>query len=82
MDSAWQADMVVVPADPALYRWTGGAPPILAELEQQHQRQAPGQRSPDERWLDWVVRRADGKAVGYVQAGPCAAAVSTRTQGP
>lgn len=62
------ADMVIVLADPALYRWTGGAPPTLAELERQYQRQASGPRSATERWVNWVVRRADGQAVGYVQA--------------
>ena len=62
--------MAGVLADPALYAFTGGGPPSVAELRRRYQLQAGG-RSPDstERWLNWIVRRrVEGDAVGYVQA--------------
>ena len=63
------AEMVGVLADPALYEYTGGAPPTRDELEARYTRQARG-RSPDgrERWLNWIVRLASGAAIGFVQA--------------
>jgi RimJ/RimL family protein N-acetyltransferase len=63
-------EMVSVLADERLYAFTGGTAPALDELEERYARQAAG-RSPDgvERWLNWIVRRAeDGSAVGFVQA--------------
>jgi len=62
--------MASVLADPALYTFTGGEPPSAAELRRRYDVQATG-RSPDatERWLNWIVRRrAEGDAIGYVQA--------------
>src|SRR3954468_22439885 len=55
-------------ADRALYEFTGGEPPSVAELRARYERQARG-RSPDgsQRWLNWIVR-CEGEAVGYVQA--------------
>lgn len=64
------ADMVEVLSDPALYTFTGGAPPSLPELRSRYARLVAG-RSPDGRqeWLNWIVRRrTDGRAVGTVQA--------------
>lgn len=64
------AEMAGVLSSPDLYRFTGGAPPSAAELRDQYARQAAG-RSPDglEEWLNWIVRaKAEGQAVGYVQA--------------
>ncbi|MFL5861381.1 MAG: GNAT family N-acetyltransferase [Solirubrobacteraceae bacterium] len=63
-------EMAPLLADPRLYAFTGGEPPTLDELRAQYERQAGG-GSPDgvERWLNWIVRRrADGSAVGFVQA--------------
>jgi RimJ/RimL family protein N-acetyltransferase len=63
-------ELVRVLADPALYGFTGGAPPTLAELRARFERQASG-GPPDgsARWLNWVVRLRDGgAAIGTVQA--------------
>ena len=64
------AEMTAVLADPALYGFTGGGPPTLADLEARYLAQVTG-RSPDgsERWHNWIVRLVDGdRAIGYVQA--------------
>ncbi len=63
-------ELVHVLEDPALHRFTGGAPLGLADLRVRFERQARGE-SPDgrEEWLNWVVReRVSGRAVGTVQA--------------
>ena len=63
-------EMSGVLADPALYRYTGGAPPTEDELRRRYTAQVAG-RSPDgtQRWFNWVVRlAADGTAVGHTQA--------------
>jgi RimJ/RimL family protein N-acetyltransferase len=64
------AEMVGVLGGPALYEFTGGAPPGLDELRARYARQAAG-RSPDGRaeWHNWILRREPGgEAAGYVQA--------------
>jgi RimJ/RimL family protein N-acetyltransferase len=64
------AEMVGVLADPGLYRFTGGAPPTLAELRARYAIQVRG-RSVDgvQRWCNWVVRlRQRGDAIGVLQA--------------
>jgi RimJ/RimL family protein N-acetyltransferase len=56
--------------DRGLHVFTGGEPSPLPDLRERYRRQVTG-RSPDgsQRWLNWVVRRrADGRAVGTVQA--------------
>ena len=64
------AELVVVLSDPSLYRFMGGAPPTLEEL--QHRcRMLAKRRSPDgeELWLNWVVRdRHTQNALGTLQA--------------
>jgi RimJ/RimL family protein N-acetyltransferase len=63
-------EMVGVLSGAALYTFTGGSPPSLAELRARYARLAPG-RSPDgrEEWRNWIIRREPGQtAVGYVQA--------------
>jgi RimJ/RimL family protein N-acetyltransferase len=63
-------EMAPLMGDRRLYAFTGGIPPTLDELRARYTRQAAG-RSPDgvERWFNWIVRRrADGLAVGFVQA--------------
>jgi hypothetical protein len=51
-------EMVRVLSGEALYAFTGGAPPTLAELRARYARQAAG-RSPDgsQEWRNWIVRR-------------------------
>lgn len=63
------AEMAAVLNDRALYRWTGNeTPPDEAELRRRYAVQIAGPRPPwSDRWLNWIVR-ADGAAVGYVQA--------------
>jgi RimJ/RimL family protein N-acetyltransferase len=62
-------EMVLVLADPALHEFTGGEPGTLEELRARYGAWAEGSGSPDEVWLNWVVRRsADSIAVGTVQA--------------
>ena len=63
------AEMVDVLSDAALYRYTGGSPPSLRDLEARYARQSQGSGDPAEQWHTWVVRLGDdGPAVGYVQA--------------
>ncbi|MEV6269463.1 GNAT family N-acetyltransferase [Kribbella sp. NPDC051936] len=59
--------MVEVLSDPALYTFTGGEPPSVAELEARYRRQLAGPGRPDEQWLNWVIEYDDA-LVGYVQA--------------
>jgi len=63
-------EMVDVLGAPALYAFTGGAPPSLERLRVRYARQAAG-HSPDGRhgWLNWIARERDTRiAVGTVQA--------------
>jgi RimJ/RimL family protein N-acetyltransferase len=63
-------EMLSVLGDAALYEYTGGAPPTLAELRTRYARQVDG-GSPDrtQGWLNWIVReRGHLTAVGAVQA--------------
>lgn len=67
------ASMLDVLADPDLYRFTGGQPPTLAELESRYCAQATGSGNPDELWLNWIVRHdvaqpSAPQPVGFVQA--------------
>jgi RimJ/RimL family protein N-acetyltransferase len=57
--------MAAVLSDPALYTFTGGEPPTVAELRARYERQLHGHT--DEDWLNWVIRY-DDVLVGYVQA--------------
>ncbi|MEU8221390.1 GNAT family N-acetyltransferase [Kribbella sp. NPDC048915] len=59
--------MAEVLSGPALYTFTGGEPPTVAELETRYQRQLAGPNGPDEQWLNWVIQYDDA-LVGYVQA--------------
>jgi RimJ/RimL family protein N-acetyltransferase len=63
-------DMVLVLGSAELYRFTGGAPPTLAELRARYARQVAG-HSPDgsQEWRNWIIRcQPDGQAAGYIQA--------------
>ncbi|OJV26157.1 MAG: hypothetical protein BGO26_00580 [Actinobacteria bacterium 69-20] len=62
--------MVGVLSAPALYEFTGGCAPTVAQLRRRYQAQAVG-HSGDQRqwWLNWIVAEVDsGRPVGYVQA--------------
>ena len=62
-------EMVGVLSGPALYAFTGGAPPGLDELRARYARQAAGSPDGREEWRNWVLRlEPGGEAVGYVQA--------------
>ncbi len=70
LTTAHTVELLPVLADPALYAYTGGAPPGAAELSARHARQAAGV-SPDgsQGWLNWVLRLQDtGAVAGFVQA--------------
>jgi len=63
------AEMVGVLSGEALYAYTGGAPPGLAELRARYARQVAGSPDGREEWRNWILRREPGgEAVGYVQA--------------
>ena len=55
--------------DERLHEFTGGKPTTHGELRTHYARLLDGSGRPDEIWLNWVVRRrADGGAIGTVQA--------------
>jgi [ribosomal protein S5]-alanine N-acetyltransferase len=62
-------EMFAVLSDPAIYAHENAPPPSLQWLRERYQR-LESRCSPDgrEQWLNWVVRNAGGKAIGYVQA--------------
>ncbi len=62
------AEMVGVLGSADLYRYTGGTPPTLPELERRYAIQTVGSTNPDEVWHNWIVRRRSGGAIGFVQA--------------
>jgi RimJ/RimL family protein N-acetyltransferase len=66
---AHAAEMTGVLADPALYTFTGGAPPTAAELRSRYQRWAAGSPDPAVSWCNWVIQlRAGQQLAGTVQA--------------
>ena len=75
-------------ADPALYRFTGGEPPDLAQLRSRFARQTAG-ASPDGRaiWLNWVIRTARAGEAGEADdadtvVGTVQATVTEDADGP
>ncbi|WP_432090152.1 GNAT family N-acetyltransferase [Streptomyces sp. NRRL F-5630] len=61
--------MAAVLADPALYRFTGGEPPGVAELERRYARQLAGPGETGVAWVNLLVRLEEsGALAGYVQA--------------
>ena len=60
-------EMVDVLADPALYTFTGGEAPTLAQLEDRYRYQSAGSLRIGEIWHNWILR-LDGTAIGFVQA--------------
>ena len=62
-------DMVRVLADQGLYRFTGGGPPTLEDLEAKYRSQVSGPSSGSEVWHNWILRlRGSERAIGFVQA--------------
>ena len=61
--------LVDVLADHRLHEFIGGEPADRVELRARFERMVEGPADADERWRNWVLRRrADGQAVGTVQA--------------
>jgi RimJ/RimL family protein N-acetyltransferase len=62
--------MVDVLADASLYRFIGGRPPTLSDLQQRYAAQAVGHSDDESQWwLNWIVKLQDSAcAIGYVQA--------------
>lgn len=62
-------EMVEVLGDRELYRYTGGNPPDLIQLQRRYRLQIGGSPVPGEHWHNWILRRRDtNAAIGYVQA--------------
>lgn len=61
--------MFAVLSDPAIYAFENEPPASLAWLRERYAK-LESRASPDgaERWLNWVLRTAEGAAIGYVQA--------------
>lgn len=62
-------EMFVVLCDPAIYAHEN-EPPASVEWLRARFARLEARRSPDgrQRWLNWVLRKADGATIGYVQA--------------
>ncbi len=62
-------EMAGVLSDPALYTFTGGAPPGPAALRARYERWAAGSPDPAVSWCNWVIRlRDEERLAGTVQA--------------
>jgi RimJ/RimL family protein N-acetyltransferase len=62
-------EMVGVLGDSRLHEFIGGRPATIAELRDRYARLAAGSPEPDERWLNWIVRRqSDALPIGAVRA--------------
>jgi RimJ/RimL family protein N-acetyltransferase len=62
-------EMAAVLGDERLHEFIGGRPPTPRELRERYAQLVAGSSNPGETWLNWIVRRrADGQAVGTVQA--------------
>jgi RimJ/RimL family protein N-acetyltransferase len=62
-------EMAVVLDDEGLHKFIGGRPAAPRELRKRYAQLVAGSSNPGETWLNWIVRRrADGRAVGTVQA--------------
>ncbi|MBO9688619.1 MAG: GNAT family N-acetyltransferase [Mitsuaria chitosanitabida] len=62
-------EMHAVLADPSIYAFLSDEPPTLDGLRAAYERRSVG-HSPDgaEQWFNWMLRRDDGRLIGYVQA--------------
>ena len=69
LDAGDADELVGVLADPGLHEFIGDRPATLEELRTRFAAMTAGSGRADELWRNWVVRRrADGQAVGTVQA--------------
>ncbi len=63
------AEMHALLDDERLHEFTGGRPATSTELHDRYVRLAVGSSTPDEQWLNWIVRRrSDAQPVGTMQA--------------
>jgi RimJ/RimL family protein N-acetyltransferase len=61
--------MTAVLSDREVYRFMGGDPPTVEQLEARYRAQIAGSPRPSEVWHNWIVRlAASDAAAGYVQA--------------
>lgn len=61
--------MAAALADPGLYTFIGGAPPVPGELHELYARWIAGPTRAGEAWHNWAVRlTGDGSLIGHVQA--------------
>lgn len=62
--------MVDVLANPAIYRFIGGRPPTLSELQRRYAAQVVGHSEDQTQWWsNWIIMLGDHPcAIGYVQA--------------
>ena len=70
LTAADSGEMFELLADPALHAFTDSTPPASRDELRQRYARLESRRSPDgrERWLNWIVRDRDGRALGFVQA--------------
>jgi len=62
-------EMFQVLSDPAIYEFENAPPPSEEWLRLRYGRlESRGPADGTQRWLNWVVRLADGRLAGYVQA--------------
>lgn len=67
--AAHAEEMFDVLSDPAIYEFENEPPRSLEWLRERYSRLETRRSSDGEqRWLNWVVRLASGKPIGYVQA--------------
>lgn len=68
--AAHAPELFAVLDDPELYVFTDDKGPASLAALTERLRRLESRRSPDgaEHWLNWVVRNAEGAAVGYIQA--------------
>ncbi|MFJ9027328.1 GNAT family N-acetyltransferase [Streptomyces sp. NPDC102274] len=52
---AYAEEMAAVLSDPALYAYTGGAPPTVEELRSRYARQVAGSPDPEVVWCNWMI---------------------------
>ena len=62
-------EMMSILADRGLYRFTGGGPPTLRDLEARYRSQVSGPSSGSDVWHNWILRLQESDcAIGFVQA--------------
>ncbi|MEQ1832935.1 MAG: GNAT family N-acetyltransferase, partial [Candidatus Eisenbacteria bacterium] len=66
-------EMFALLSDASLYEFMDGEPPVSLDALRELYARLESRRSPDggQRWLNWIVRAPDGRAIGFVQATVC-----------